>query len=109
MSDTMWPVDESIAYSPAPGSSPSLRNPRQVRPSSKLGCDAALAALRVAGERGIAFPVLKQLVMNIGGCSEDAADQQLRIYVRPEITIWSPSNALRGRGTRTDTQIWQLY
>jgi hypothetical protein len=93
----------------AQGASPSERNPRQVRGSSRRGAKVALAALHRAGEHGLPRSVLVAIVMHVGGCSEDAAEQQLRLYVRPEVTVWSPAGSERGRGTKRESQIWQLY
>lgn len=83
-------------------------NPRNATPSSMLGCEVALAALRAAGDRGIPARILLAMVMAIGECSEDAAYQQMRFYVRPDVAIWSPAGARRGRGTRITDQIWQI-
>jgi hypothetical protein len=75
--------------------------------SSRAGCEAALAAIRAAGPRGVPAPVLLALVMHIGNCSEDAAYQQLRIYVRDRVAIWSPTGSERGRGTEIKRQVWR--
>jgi len=75
---------------------------------STLGCEVARAALRAAGDRGIALPTLIALVVDVGGCTENAAYQALLKYVWQRGGIvrqgWS-----RGRGYAIASQRWRVW
>ena len=72
---------------------------------SALGCAAALAAVNAAGERGVPYPLLEQLVMHIGECSRDAAYQQLHGYVAQYVAVIGTER--RGRGFKRESQVWR--